>query len=404
MKASEILQFVATVYASAWGLYLLLIPVVAYLWRSRPRPLDNTRAQWPTIAVLIPAANVARELRGCVGALRSSNYPMNNVQIYVIADHCTDNTVENAQRACANVLIRNDGPRGKTYAIAWALNELQNHDVFPDLCIIVDATAVVEPNFITAMVECWQHGEDIISGHSILKPENSAWYVQCLGLMLTHRNFQCWARERLELSALLEGRGMAYGKNYIRRFGWSLALPKAQTSHPTEDWRHAVRAVERGYRVAFEDKARVATPLRGSLSKATQQGARWERGRLINAGTYAIRLLMLGIWQRNPRKIFAALDAMQPPVAILAALSIGTATVTFFLAPGIAMLRIAGYLPVIVIGLYGVVVMIKGRREGIPLITAIWGPIYLVWRCSAFVLAWAFLDRLKLGWRGSDMG
>jgi hypothetical protein len=177
-------------------------------------------------------------------------------------------------------------------------------------------------------------------------------------------------------------------------------LPKAQGSHPTEDWRHAVRAVEQGYRVAHAGRARVSTPLRSSLAEATQQGARWERGRLLNAGTYALRLLWIGLYQRNRLKIFAALDAMQPPVAILAALSIAVAVLTYlFSSHDTFSLKLIGYLPMMLIALYGTIVVIRGRREGISLSTVVWAPIYVIWRCLSFLLAWAFLDRINLGKR-----
>jgi cellulose synthase/poly-beta-1,6-N-acetylglucosamine synthase-like glycosyltransferase len=351
------------------------------------------------IAIIVPAGDAERVIARCLQALCACDYPKSGYDLYVIADHCQDNTAKIAEGAGARVLTRNDGPRGKTYTIAWALGELTRRGISADLYLIVDATALVEADFIAAIVQRWSQGEDIISSHSILNDENQAWYARCLGLMLVHRNLQCWGRERLGLSALLEGRGMAYSRQYIERFGWSLALPKTQGSHPTEDWRHAVRLVEEGFRVSFADNARVSTPLRASLSEATQQGARWERGRLLNAGTYAIRLLINGFWQRNPVKIFAALDAIQPPVAILAALCITIARFTYFISTEIPFFNILGYLPLALVTLYGIVVVVRGRHEGIGLSTIIWAPIYVLWRCSAFVLAWAFLDRMKLGRR-----
>jgi hypothetical protein len=213
--------------------------------------------------------------------------------------------------------------------------------------------------------------------------------------MFVHRNLQNWSREKLKISALLTGCGMAFSRVYIQRFGWSLALPKTQGSHPTEDWRHAVRAVEEGYRVAHADRARVSTPLRSSLAEATQQGARWERGRLLNAGTYALRLLWIGLCQRNRLKVFAALDAMQPPVAILASLSIAVAVLAYLFFFQTLLLKAIAYLPMMLIALYGATVVIRGRQEGVSLSTVTWAPVYLIWRCSAFILAWAFLDRLS---------
>ena len=100
-------------------------------------------------------------------------------------------------------------------------------------------------------------------------------------------------------------------------------------------------------------------------------------------------------------KFFAALDAIQPPVAILGALCLGV-TVASLLAPGAGASGIAGFVPLILVGLYGLVVLIKGRREGIGCATVIWGPVYLAWRCTTFVLAWTFLDRIHLGRRRKD--
>jgi cellulose synthase/poly-beta-1,6-N-acetylglucosamine synthase-like glycosyltransferase len=396
MNAQASMQLVLTSYAGFWALYLLVLLWIARLRTSKRALIEKSTGSHPMIAVIVPAGNAERVITRCLQALSECNYPKANYNLYVIADHCQDNTAKIAAVAGAQVLTRNDGPRGKTYAIGWALTELTNRGISPDFYLIVDSTALVEPDFIAAIAQRWSQGEGIISSHSILSTENQAWYARCLGLMLVHRNLQCWARERIGLSALLEGRGMAYSRHYIQRFGWSLALPKTQGSHPTEDWRHAVRAVENGFRIAFADNARVSTPLRGSLSAVTQQGARWERGRLLNAGTYALRLLISGFWQHNPVKIFAALDAMQPPVAILAALCMAIAGFTYFVPTETYFLNVLGYVPIALVALYGTIVVLHGRHEGIGLSTVIWAPIYVLWRCSAFVLAWAFLDRMKL--------
>jgi cellulose synthase/poly-beta-1,6-N-acetylglucosamine synthase-like glycosyltransferase len=399
MTAVDIVLLTVGAYACAWAIYLVAMPLVGTLSGQPTMSGKKSENNWPSVAVIVPASDAERVIVSCVRSLQCCNYPIAKVHIYVVADHCNDNTGASAQKAGATVLIREDGPRGKTYAIDWAFAELKSRRVFPDLYVIVDATAKVDPNFIAAMAEQWSLGNHIVSNHTFVSPESQNWYARCLALMFVHRNLQNQARERLGLSAMLGGCGMAFSKHYIDRFRWSLALPKTHGAHPTEDWRHAVRAVGQGYRVAFADDARVATPLRSSLYGSTQQGARWERGRLINAGTYALTLLMRGVWQRNLLKIFAAFDAMQPPVAILASLSVGLAAATLFAASTSSTIMIVAFIPVTFVGTYGLVTVIKGRHEGIPLTTVLWGPIYLVWRCASFALAWAFLDRMHFNGR-----
>jgi cellulose synthase/poly-beta-1,6-N-acetylglucosamine synthase-like glycosyltransferase len=405
MTSMQILLALITAYATVWALYLLLFPLVASILEPSVKTLKRfTNAGRPTIATIIPARNAARVIANCICSLHACNYPREQVDIYVVADHCSDDTAQCAQAAGATALIRTAGPPGKTYTLAWALEELTQRGVTPALYLIVDATVQVEANFLTSVAECWQQGEEIITSHQVVSSGNRAWYARCLGLMLVHRNLQNWSRERLGLSALLEGRGMAYSQRYIRRFGWHLALPaSSQTLHPTEDFRHAVQAVEQGYRVAFADDAWIYTPLRDSLIEATKQGSRWDRGRMLNAGTHALRLLMRGLWQRDLLKTFAAVDAIQPPVAILGGLSVAMAAIAVFI-PVVRFTYIGSFVPLALVLVYGWGVAWRGRREGIGLGTALWAPLYVAWRCATFVLAWVCLDRIGLGRRQKGVG
>lgn len=395
MIAFALLQAVATAYATLWALYLLAFLFAASILKPSARGTKrDIESLWPTLAIIVPAHNMAHVIAQCVDSLLRCYYPQDNVTIYVIADHCTDDTAARAAAAGATVLTRQGGPQGKTYTLAWSIETLTQRSIAPELYVITDATVQVDPHFLTALAEGWQQGENIITSCATVSPANQKWYARCLGLMLVHRHLQGWCRERLGLSAWLEGRGMAYSRDYIQRFGWHLALPTGpQSSHPTEDWRHGVRIVEHGYRVAFTAKAKVVTPLRNSLVAATQQGARWERGRLINAGTHALRLLSHGLKQRELIKICAALDAIQPPVALLAALTVVLA-VPAMLFPRVGRLGLWAFVPFILTGLYGLIVVVRGHREGIHVVTMLWAPIYIVWRCTSFILAWFFLDRL----------
>jgi cellulose synthase/poly-beta-1,6-N-acetylglucosamine synthase-like glycosyltransferase len=398
MTAVEIAQLIVGGYATAWALYLLFFPLAAIAPKSTVKARETKgEKNWPPIAVIIPGRNVAEVVGQCIVALRACQYPAERLDIYVVADHCTDDTADRARSSGVAALIRDEGPTGKTYTLGWTFDVLKARRLAYDLCVVVDATARVEAGFLYAFAKSWQEGAHIIANHTVVASDNRTWYTRCLALMFVHRNLQNWSRERFGLSALLTGCGMAFSREYIQRFGWSLALPKTQGAHPTEDWRHAVRAVGEGYRVAYADHARVSTPLRSSLAEATRQGARWERGRLLNAGTYALRLLWRGLWERDRLNMFAALDAMQPPVAILAALSVTVAGVTYLFSSGNHPMHFGGYLPAILVGLYGMIVVMRGRRDGISPSTILWGPIYMIWRCSAFILAWIFLDRMNFG-------
>ena len=66
------------------------------------------------------------------------------------------------------------------------------------------------------------------------------------------------------------------------------------------------------------------------------------------------------------------------------------------LLPGPPLSVALSWLPLGLFFLYGLSVVIEGRKDGIKPVTIFWAPVYLVWRCSAFIMAWSFFDRIKL--------
>jgi cellulose synthase/poly-beta-1,6-N-acetylglucosamine synthase-like glycosyltransferase len=401
MSAGFLLWSIATAYAVFWSTYVVLLPLVATLPRRQDSPVKRRPdASRPSIAVIVPAHNMEQVITRCIASLADERNAGHQLEIYVVADHCTDNTADLARHAGAEVLTRNEGSRGKTYTLAWAIATLKDRGADPDMYVIVDATARIEAGFFDALTAHWSAGENIVVSHPVVDAANQQWFARCLGLTLAHRNLQNRARQRLGLSSLIEGRGMAYSRRYIKEFGWRLALPTStrKGSHPTEDWRHAVQAVSHGFRVAFADDARVVTPLRDSLGAATQQGARWERGRMLNAGTHALKLLMRGIRDRSRIKTLAALDAIQPPVAILGVIAVILAAFSFSV-PVSTLGTVVGMMPFALFLLYGLLVVAQGRKDGIEATAVLWAPVYLAWRFASFMLAWVFVDKLNLSAR-----
>ena len=396
MLVINILTTLVVLVASFWACYVLLVPLIAMV-----RSVFNKTAMrvpiigdLPRVAVLIPAHNMERYASSCIDSILACAYPQDRIDVYVTADHCTDRTAILASSKGAVVLVREVEPRGKTYTLAWTIEMLKGMGKPYDLYVIVDATARVDKGFLEGLVARWADGAQIIIGHPIVDPDNLQWFARCLGLTLAHRNLQNWSRNAVGLSAFIGGRGMAYDKSYIERFGWTLALPTAEygSSHPTEDWRHGVRVVEHGYRVAFAYGAKLYTPLRESFDAATEQGVRWERGRLINMASHGFALLVRGVKELDSHKIAAGLDAIQPPVAVLAGGSILVALVNF-LAPSWFVMPYLGVFPLAVIAIYSVAVIAQGHKDGIKPRTILWAPVYIVWRCTAFARAIVSLGR-----------
>lgn len=403
MKLLELALFVVAAYATFWAAYVVAFP--SWAWLRGSRAIKHGRrdiSEAPSIAVMIPAHNMTAHIGSCIASLRRCEYPAERIQIYVIADHCSDDTAEIVEACGAVVLARRVAPAGKSYSIAWCLDRLAAGGVDPDLYIVIDATVEVDADFISGIVAKCAEGEDIVVGYASVDPGKEQWFIRCMGLTLVHRRLQNESREKLRLSSLIEGRAMAYSRSYINRFGWQLALPERVVTgaHPTEDWRHGVRVASIGLRVAFAEDARVYTPLRGTLNAATQQSLRWERGRIGNAMTYGTKLLIQSIAERDRIKLFAALDSIQPPVVVLGGISLCVllgACAAFGINAKAILVGSAAF----IVTCYALVVIRRGARDGIGVSTVLWAPAYLLWRFVLFGVSLVRFDRLMGVLRGA---
>ena len=73
---------------------------------------------------IIPAHNEEAVVGNLVESLKKQNYPKELLDIYVIADNCTDGTAKVAEEAGAIVLKRFDSEKKtKGYALQWFLKQ-----------------------------------------------------------------------------------------------------------------------------------------------------------------------------------------------------------------------------------------------------------------------------------------
>ena len=209
MSIVEVIRAVLVVYAGWWTSYVLALPLVATLRRRNQALTLAPDSDLPTVAVIVPAHNMRLVIERCVEAMRASDYPVICWRVFVVADHCTDDTASLAENAGAIVFTRDGDPAGKTYTLAWTFDKLKDVGQAPDLYVITDATARVEAGFLRALVNVYMEGEDIVVSHSLVDSENQKWFARCLGLTLVHRNFQNWSRA-----------GTAFVRSYRRpRYG-----------------------------------------------------------------------------------------------------------------------------------------------------------------------------------------
>jgi hypothetical protein len=317
------------------GARLLLAVPVGYLtvltgaaWvatiAGRNRPARTARRPTTTFAVLIPAHDEEQVLGATLRAMTLLDYPAELYRVHVVADHCTDRTVEIGREAGAEVHEHTADPRGKGPALEWVTGRVLdtgNGDPPPDAFVIVDADTIVDRAFLRELDGAMATGHPAVQGqYRVRDPEDSpAAGLRAAALACRH-HLRPLGRTALGGSSGLYGNGMAFSAAIQRDRVWS--------DHLTEDIEFQMELLLEGVLVAYAPRAVVEAQMPATLAGATTQNERWERGRLELARRYLpalVRRATAPSTRHRVASVDAALDHLVPPLSVLTA-AVGAVT------------------------------------------------------------------------------
>lgn len=107
----------------------------------------------PSISILIPAHNEAGYIRSCLGALLGSDPVQARVEIWVIANACTDDTADTARAMATEFAAKGWALNVHETASPGKLNALNEGDARSngDVRIYLDADVTVSPGVVAAL-------------------------------------------------------------------------------------------------------------------------------------------------------------------------------------------------------------------------------------------------------------
>jgi cellulose synthase/poly-beta-1,6-N-acetylglucosamine synthase-like glycosyltransferase len=324
-------------------------------------------------SVLIPAHNEELIIATSLQSWLKVDYPKEMYRLHVIADNCTDRTIEIAQALGATVWDRQDYEnRGKGQALAWALQTIDLEQT--EAVVMVDADTTVDPAYLRIMNDRLVMGGRVIQGYDgVMNPYESA--MTCL-MQVTNvmKNllFNC-AKSKIGLSVQLMGTGMCFERNVLKKIGWKAF----SIGEDGEQFAHFAKA---GTQVEFEPRARVFAQEASSFGQAYTQRVRWSAGRMQLIGL-GVRLLVDGARQRNVHLVDAALTFLLPNYAMLANLTIGSLVLIWVVDfPWRAMLAI--WFGALLLGqiLYLLLGVLLAKPTGKVLSSLAFAPVFLVWK------------------------
>ena len=283
--------------------------VGAGMWALRKPPEFFPEAREKRhFAVLIPARNEQALIAQLIHSLKKQDYPGELLEIYVLVNHCTDNTASAAEAAGAKVLFCPDWVATKGDVLHIAFSELAGRENI-DAFAIFDADNVVDAAFLSVLNNALAQGYDIVQGRRRGKNthDNAITGIYELFYMMQNIFFN-HPRALREQNAAVNGTGWAVTRQWIQTNGFPMVTI-------TEDLELSTVAALRGTRIGYANDALTYDEYPDSLKKILRQLPRWIFGQVQCMRLYAWKCLGKGF--RNKACMDMGLLLLQPILCFL---------------------------------------------------------------------------------------
>lgn len=255
-------------------------------------------------AFVTSARNEKNVIGDLIDSIRKQNYPKELIDIYIIADNCTDNTAEISRQKGAFVYERfNKTLIGKGYALdeffkhILSTKESKKYDGF----FIFDADNVLDENFTKEMNKVFNKGYNIVTSYRNSRNYGSNWISAGYALwFLRESKYLSNARMLLNTSCAVSGTGFLVRESLIEKNnGWKHHLL-------TEDIEFSIDSVINGEKIGYSDGAIIYDEQPITFKQSWNQRLRWSKGFYQVLGKYGGKLVK-GIFTSKNNK-FSCFD------------------------------------------------------------------------------------------------
>lgn len=318
-------------YQFFYLIYAIFVPPKKY----------NATPQKNRYAVMISARNEEKVIGHLLQSIKACDYPQELVDIYVVADNCTDNTAKVAFENGAFVYQRfNQVQVGKGYA----LNELydyitkQHGTEYYNGFFVFDADNLLDKHYITEMDKCFSAGNRIITSYRNSKNYGDNWISSGYALwFLREAKFLNNARSLLGTSCAISGTGFLVHRDILnQQNGWKHFLL-------TEDIEFSVDNILQGEKIGYCHTAVLYDEQPSSFLVAWRQRLRWSKGFLQVMHNYGSALA-------NKSLRFKSFSSFDMLMTIAPAFLI---TISCLIINSIAMIYAAFHNPVFISKIFG---------------------------------------------------
>lgn len=282
----EILNICVSIFFTLCHTYQIFYLIYALF--VSPKKYSAT-TQTNRYAVMVSARNEEKVIGQLLQSIKACDYPSELVDIYVIADNCTDKTAQIAAENGANVYQRfNQELIGKGYA----LNELysyitgQHGTEYYDGYFVFDADNLLDKHYITEMDKCFCAGNRVLTSYRNSKNYGDNWISAGYALwFLREAKYLNNPRSLLGNSCAISGTGFLIHRDILnRQKGWKHFLL-------TEDIEFSVDNILMGEKIGYCHTAMLYDEQPSSFKVAWRQRLRWSKGFLQVMRNYGFSLI-----------------------------------------------------------------------------------------------------------------
>ncbi len=266
-----------------YQMFFILVPFI-----KKQKKYDAVKNH--AYAVLISARNEESVIGNLIESIKNQTYPSELVDIYVVADNCTDNTAEIARAAGATVFERsNDLLVGKGYALDYLLDQIgySKKDCKYDGFFVFDADNVLNKNYIEEMNKVFSNGHRIVTGYRNSKNYGTNWISSGYSLwFIRESKFLNNSRMLCNTSCAIGGTGFLVNREVLLNSGgWKFFFL-------TEDIQFTVHNILEGESIAYCHDAILYDEQPTTFKQSWKQRMRWAKGFLQVARKYNFQLLI----------------------------------------------------------------------------------------------------------------
>ncbi len=275
MEWLNIFNFVIGLLFSLCYLYQYVYMIIACVRKPKRFPETDQRYRY---AILISARNERAVIGQLLDSIRAQDYPAELIDTFVIADNCTDDTAEVAERHGATVYKRNDTANvGKGYALKFVFDRLKEEkgDCYYDGYFVIDADNLLEENYVSEMNKAFAAGHRVVTSYRNSKNYGDNWISSGYSLwFLREARHLNSVRFLLGTSCVVAGTGFLVSSEVIReQGGW-------KHFSMTEDTEFTAERMLMGERIAYCHDAVFYDEQPVKFSQSWRQRKRWAKGYL----------------------------------------------------------------------------------------------------------------------------